>query len=138
MFANESFDLIFHPVSNVFAPDIIPVWRECYRVLRHGGNLLAGFDNPIIYIFDSDKLEQGVYEVRYSLPYSDLTSLNELDLQRRVDEGWPLEFSHTLEEQLSGQIQAGFAITGFYEDIDPQAPISQYTPIYLASRATKL
>ena len=44
-FAAESFDLIFHPVSNLFAPDVRPVWRECYRVLRLGGALLAGFAN---------------------------------------------------------------------------------------------
>ena len=31
-FADESFDLIFHPVSNLFAPDVRPVWRECHRV----------------------------------------------------------------------------------------------------------
>ena len=41
-FADESFDLIVHPVSNTFAPDILPVWREAYRVLRHGGILIAG------------------------------------------------------------------------------------------------
>jgi SAM-dependent methyltransferase len=137
-FANDSFDLIFHPVSNCFAPDVIPVWNESYRVLRHGGSLLAGFNNPIIYIFDNNKLEQGIYEVRYPLPYSDLISWDNSLLQKHMEAGWPLEFSHTLEKQIGGQIQAGFAITGFYEDIDPEAPISQFTPIFIATRATKL
>src|SRR6185503_3270622 len=40
-FANDSFDLIFHPASNVFVPDVEPVWRECHRVLRRGGSLLS-------------------------------------------------------------------------------------------------
>ena len=31
---DDSFDLIFHPVSNVFAPEIIPIWKECFRVLN--------------------------------------------------------------------------------------------------------
>ena len=46
MFADESFDLVFHPVSNVFVDEVRPVWREAYRVLRQGGELLAGFMNP--------------------------------------------------------------------------------------------
>ena len=51
-FADASFDLVFHPVSNPFCPEVRPVWREAYRVLRQGGTLLAGFMNPAGYIFD--------------------------------------------------------------------------------------
>src|SRR5512140_2410658 len=32
MFADGSFDYIVHPVSNVFAPDVLAVWHEAYRV----------------------------------------------------------------------------------------------------------
>jgi SAM-dependent methyltransferase len=137
MFADESFDLIFHPVSNVFAPEVLPVWREAYRVLRRGGSLLAGFDNPVIYIFDLDKLDNGEFEVRHKLPYSDLNSLSETALQQLKEQGLPLEFSHTLDEQIGGQLKAGFHLTGFYEDIDPSSPLSQYTPIYIATSARK-
>src|SRR5215218_1019238 len=49
-FADESFDLIFHPVSNLFVPELAPMWRECFRVLRPGGSLLAGFLNPDVYL----------------------------------------------------------------------------------------
>jgi len=45
-FEDESFDLIFHPVSNVFSQHILPVWQHCARVLRPGGRLLSGFMNP--------------------------------------------------------------------------------------------
>ncbi|HEY1050448.1 MAG TPA: class I SAM-dependent methyltransferase, partial [Prosthecobacter sp.] len=65
-----SFDLIFHAVSNVFAENIAPVWRECHRVLRPGGRLVAGFMNPLHFLFDHEEAEQsGVLEVRHSLPY---------------------------------------------------------------------
>ncbi len=54
-FGDMCFDLVFHPVSNVFCPEILPVWREAYRVLRPGGELLAGITNPDLYIFDVAK-----------------------------------------------------------------------------------
>ncbi len=69
------FDLIFHPVSNVFAEDVRPVWAECFRVLRPGGVLLAGFMNPMFFIFDHYEAEQsGRLAVKYPLPFSDVTS----------------------------------------------------------------
>ena len=51
-FPDASFDVVFNPVSNVFCPDLAPVWRESFRVLRPGGILMAGFMNPDIFIFD--------------------------------------------------------------------------------------
>jgi ubiquinone/menaquinone biosynthesis C-methylase UbiE len=36
VFDSEFFDLIFHPVSNCFVPDVTSVWRECFRVLKPG------------------------------------------------------------------------------------------------------
>ena len=138
MFQDKSFDLIFHPVSNLFVPDVLPVWREAYRVLRHGGILLAGISNPVMYIFDTFKLGKRELEVKHNLPYSDLDSLNEAERQQWIDQDLPLEFSHTLEEQIGGQLQAGFVLTGFYEDVDPENVLCQYTPLFISMRAVKL
>ncbi len=141
-FEDERFDLIFHPVSNVFAPAVRPVWREAYRVLRHGGALLAGFMNPAIFIFDLELADDhGILEVKYSLPYSDLESASEDKRRRYVERGWPLEFSHTLEDQIGGQTDAGFLIAGFYEDRSPPDEndlLSRYLPVCLATRALKV
>ncbi len=54
MFPTESFGLIFHPCSNTFVPKVIPVWKECYRVLRSGGVSMAGFTNPMRHRFDAN------------------------------------------------------------------------------------
>ena len=54
-FPDESFDLIFHPVSNCYVEEVEPIWRECYRILKPGGVLLAGLDNGVNYIFDEDE-----------------------------------------------------------------------------------
>jgi SAM-dependent methyltransferase len=137
-FANESFDLVFHPVSNLFVPEVGPVWNEAIRVLRSGGVLLAGFLNPVVYIFDLELADDtGEVRVRYSLPYSDATSRTEEELGRQMERGEPLEFSHTLEEQIGGQIEAGFLISGFYEDRHRDDPIAAFMPTFVATRAIK-
>ncbi len=56
-FADGAFGLIFHPCSNCFAPEIRGVWRECFRVLRPGGVLLAGFSNPVRFLFPAERTD---------------------------------------------------------------------------------
>lgn len=135
MFGDRSFDLVFHPVSNVFCPEVMPVWREAFRVLRPGGVLLAGFDNPCMYIFDLQLAEKGVFEVKYKLPF-DATKLSAEDRQREFGNDSPLEFSHTLEEQIGGQLLVGFILTGLYED-QQNTPLGKYMPGYIATHAVK-
>lgn len=138
VFADASFDCIVHPVSNVFVPDIRPVWREAYRVLRPGGSLLSGFVNPLTYLFDLEKADAGgALEVIYAIPYSDLTSLSAEELQRWIDQGAALEFGHSLDDQIGGQLDAGFMLTGFYEDRWPDSLLGRYIASFAATRALK-
>jgi SAM-dependent methyltransferase len=140
-FKEGEFELIVHPTSNLFVPQVRPVWREAYRVLAPGGVLLAGFNNPVRYIFDFELLEeQGLFEVRYPLPYSDLEQLEEEKREKLIQEGSPLEFSHTLDDQIGGQLEAGFVITDFYEDRYQDYdwdPLSRIMPSFIATRAVK-
>jgi SAM-dependent methyltransferase len=137
MFADESFDLVFNPVSTVFMADVRAVWRECYRVLRQGGVLMTGSMNPVHYIFDLFKTDEGVLEVAYSIPYSDVTSLSEEDREEYLKKGLPLEFGHSLTDLLGGQCSAGLMITDLYEDVMLDSPLGKYHPNYIATRAVK-
>jgi SAM-dependent methyltransferase len=105
--ADENFDLIVHPVSNTYVPEVRPVWKEAYRVLRPGGRLLAGFGNPAVYLFDWEAAERGELMVRHTLPYSDLDSLTDTERQGLIDKGQALEWSHSLTEQIGGQLEGG-------------------------------
>jgi SAM-dependent methyltransferase len=132
MFEDDSFDLIVHPCSNCFVPDVLPVWREAFRVLRQGCCLIAGFTNPAMYLFDLDLADtKGTLEVRHPLPFS--------DGPRGVSE--PMEFSHSLELQIGGQIAAGFSIIGLYEDAHVGGDsnvLNRYMPMFIATRALKV
>lgn len=84
-FEDESFELIVHPVSNLFVPDIQPVWNEAFRVLKEGGTLLSGFNKPFKYLFDEDEYDHSRLKVSHSIPYSDL---NDADLDDGGKRRW--------------------------------------------------
>jgi SAM-dependent methyltransferase len=138
MFADESLDVVFNPVSNLFCPELAPVWRECFRVLRPGGSLLVGFLNPDLYIFDAEVMDsRDELVVRHALPYSDLTHLSPEERLRAFGPDAPVEYSHTMSEQVGGQLTAGFVITGFTEAPHHASATGRYLPGYYATRAVK-
>ena len=134
------FHLIFHPVSNVFSSNVRSVWQECHRVLVTSGRLLSGFMNPDFYLFDLDAVAAGgSLLVCNRLPYSDVEHLSPESLQARIDRGEALEFSHSLNDQIGGQLEAGFMIAGFYEDRwnNEATPLNEYMPTSMATFAIK-
>jgi SAM-dependent methyltransferase len=140
VFEGGAFDLIVNPVSNSFVANVHPVWAECARVLRPGGDLLAGFTNPLRYLFPYDlEHDSDLLCVAHRIPYSDLESLSEEQKRQMVEAGEPFEFSHTLSDQIAGQILAGFVLTGFYEDHyhSEDDELSKYIPSFIATRARR-
>jgi SAM-dependent methyltransferase len=135
-FADASFDVIVNPVSNVFCPDVLPVWRECFRVLRPGGTLLAGFMNPDVFIFDIEALDgRGELVVRHQIPFT-TADLPDAERQRSYGDG-PIEYSHTLTEQIGGQLAAGLILTHLVEAPNHADATAPYLPGYIATRALK-
>jgi len=61
-------------------------------------------------------------------------------LTRYLAERSPLEFSHSLDEQIGGQLAAGFLLAGLFEDRYPPEQndaISRIMPVFIATRAIK-
>ena len=130
-FADGEFDLIFHPVSNCYVREVKPIWRECFRVLRPGGTLLAGLDNGMNYIFDDDERM-----LANALPFDPLANPEYMAQLEASDSG--IQFSHTLEEQIGGQLEAGFVLTGLYEDTNGEGRLHEFNvPTYIATRSVR-
>lgn len=130
-FEEDSFDLIFHPVSNCYVKDVQHVWNECARILKKGGRLLAGLDNGLAYAFNDDETEL----VR-ALPFDPLSDEKLMQECLANDDG--VQFSHTIEEQIGGQLRAGLTLRDVYGDIMPGYRLGQFNvPTYWATLATK-
>lgn len=130
-FEDESFDLIFHPVSNCYVEEVKPIFKECYRVLKTGGVLLCGLDNGMNFIFDDTETT-----VMYSLPFNPLK--DKAVYEDSVKNDWGIQFSHTMEEQVGGQLEAGLVLTHLYEDTNGSGPLHERNiPSFIATRAVK-
>lgn len=138
-FADASFDLVFHPCSNAFVPAVRPVWREVARVLRPGGELLAGNTNPVVYTADLARERAGEMTMKYAIPYSDLDHQDDPEVRAMLERGEPVSFGHTLEDLIGGQLDAGLVLIGFYEDrwTTASEPVHRFLPCYFATRARR-
>jgi len=136
-FSDGSFDIVFHPVSNCYIPDLAPLWRECHRVLADGGVLMSGFINAAHFIFDQDEMERGRLVVRHRIPFSELEDIEPEERQRYIDAGEPLVFGHSLADQIGGQLAAGFVITDYFEHPYEETAIAAHLDTYQATRALK-
>jgi SAM-dependent methyltransferase len=131
-FPDASFDLIFHPVSNCHVADVLHVWRECHRVLKPGGRLLAGMDNGLNFLFD-DRTAPPL--IAHKLPYNPL--INPELYERATKSGSGIQFSHTLEEQIGGQLKAGLVLRDVYEDRDRTGLLRESVPQYITTLAVR-
>ena len=130
-FADESFDLVFHPVSNCYVEQVKPIFKECFRVLRPGGALLGGYDNGVNYLVNDDETA-----IVNTLPFNPLKNPAQMQQLRDTDCG--VQFSHTMEEQLGGQLEAGFRLTDLYEDTNGSGRLHEMgIPCFVAVRAVK-
>lgn len=130
-FADDSFDLIFHPVSNCYVEEVCPIFRECFRVLKSGGILLSGLDNGINYITGEDEKI-----IVNTLPFNPLKNPEHRKLLEDTDCG--MQFSHTIEEQIGGQLKAGFILTDLYGDTNGEGYLHEHNiETFIATRAIK-
>lgn len=130
-FEDESFDIIFHPVSNCYIEEVETVFKECYRILKKGGIFICGLDNGINFIVSDDEKQ-----IINKLPFNPLKNEDQMAELQKNDCGY--QFSHTAQEQIGGQLQAGFMLTNIYEDTNGEGYLHELNiPSFWATRAVK-
>lgn len=131
-YENESFDLIFHPVSNCFVEDVQHIFNEAYRVLKKGGIFLAGLNNEINYIVDNEERE-----IVWKMPFNPLKDEKAKDYMIKENAG--IQFSHNMTEQIGGQLKAGFTLLDIYEDTNGFGRLHDMNiKTYIATKSVKL
>ncbi len=130
-FEDDTFDLIFHPVSNCYVKDVLHVFREAYRVLKPGGILLSGLGNEVNYFVDEEE-----EKILFKMPFDPTQDEAAKEYLERVDCG--MQFSHTLEEQIGGQLRSGFTLVDLYEDTNGEGRLHEMNiKTYFATRSVK-
>lgn len=130
-FEDESFDVVFHPVSNCYVEDVQPVFNEAYRVLKKGGIFLAGLTNEINFIIDDDEKE-----IVWKMPFNPLR--DEAAMEYSLKENLGMQFSHNMTEQIGGQLKAGFTLVDLYEDTNGSGRLRELNiKTFVATKAVK-
>ena len=130
-FEEKTFDLIFHPVSNCYVREVKPIFKECARILKKGGILLCGLDNGVNYLVDDEETM-----IVNTMPFDPL--VNESQRKQLEESDCGIQFSHTIEEQIGGQLEAGLVLTHIYGDTNGEGRLHEMNiECYYATRAIK-
>lgn len=83
--------------------------------------------------FQSTHTEQQILRKRRLNPLKDPVAYED-----SIKNDWGISFSHTLEEQIGGQLEAGFVLTHLYEDTSGSGMLHEHNvPTYIATRSIK-
>lgn len=138
-FDNDSFDIIILAFVNLYIEDMQFVWDECYRVLKKGGIIISTLDNGINCLFKDQSKEPLIVENK--LPLNTLKDRLDLDGYNGYNKDKLYRFSHTLEDNIRGQLKAGFTLIDLFEDRDTKETegflIKNYIPQYINTLAKK-
>ncbi len=148
MLGNATFEIVVHPVSTCYLPDVAPVFCEVARVLRAGGVYISQHKSPISlqasYQADASsryRIEQTYYRVE-PIPIADHTTVT----TRRLREQGAVEYLHRLEQLIGGICRAGMMIEDFVEPVhaDESAAVgsfgdrAKYIAPYIRIKARKV
>ena len=123
--------IVFHPVSNCYVEDVEFVFREAYGVLKQGGVLLSGLNNEINYMVDREEKE-----IVWNMPFNPLKDEKAKEFMLAERSG--MQFSHTMTEQIGGQLKAGFTLLDLYEDTNGFGRLHDMNiKTYIATKSVK-
>ena len=127
MLRDGEFDIVIHPVSTCYVPNIQPVFCEVARVTRPGGLYISQHKQPVSLQSSLDPNERGHYEIenRYYRNKPIPAAKSESKNARRVREKGAIEFVHRWEQIVGGICRSGFVIEDLTEPMHAQEGASR-------------
>ena len=99
--------------------------------MKKGGVLLCGLSTEINYLVDESE-----EKIVFSMPFNPLKNKEHREFLEKFDGGY--QFSHTLSEQLGGQLKAGFILTNIEDDTNGEDRLHEMNiSTYIMARAVK-
>jgi ubiquinone/menaquinone biosynthesis C-methylase UbiE len=117
--ADGAFDIVIHPVSTCYLPDVSPVFREVSRVLRANGLYISQHKSPISLQSSAQIDSNSKYVIQHTYyretPIPTATEANASS--RRLREQGAVEYLHRLEQLIGGICRAGLVIEDLVEPV---------------------
>lgn len=113
MFADGSFEIVIHPVSTCYVPDVSATFAEVARVTAAGGLYISQHKSPVSL---QTTLEGGGGRFELLEPYYRTEPLRTARGSRLREEG-AIEYLHRWEQLIGGICRAGFVIEDFVEPL---------------------
>ncbi len=122
--ADDTFDVVIHPVSTCYLPHIAPVFAEVARVMRAGGIYISQHKQPVS-LQAGMRPSVGGYPI--AEPYYRSGPLPPVAGSRLREEG-SLEYLHRWEEIIGVMCRSGFVIEDLTEPMhaDPEAKPGEF------------
>ncbi len=128
MLRDGEFDIVIHPVSSCYVPNVAPVFAEVARVTRPGGIYISQHKQPTSLQSSIDPNRDG-YWIKHAyyrdapIPPPDSVS----PASQRLRERGAVEFLHRWEELIGGICRSGFVIEDLSEPMHASADAARGT-----------
>ena len=110
MFAGGRFDLVIHPVSTCYLPDVSRVFQEVARVTRPGGLYVSQHKSPASLQASLEPSGDGHYRLLHPVLGPQAGGALPPEPPSRLREHGTQEFVHSLSNILGGVCAAGFVV----------------------------
>lgn len=128
MLQDGEFDIVIHPVSTCYVPDVAPVFAEVARVTRAGGIYISQHKQPASLQSSIEPHRDG-YSIEHTyyrtLPVPAPSSASASS--RRLREQGAVEFLHRWEQLIGGICRSGFVIEDLSEPMHAKSDAARGT-----------
>ena len=140
------YDIVIHPVSTCYVPEVSPVFQQVARVIRPGGVYVSQHKQPGSLQTSTDRQPDGGYRIQHRYyrqePVPPPATAN--SVSKRLRENGAIEYLHRWEQIIGGMCSAGFVIEALTEprhdksgSASPFADRAAFVPPYVRIKARK-